>query len=237
LIAVKRRSRSTEKKRVETTPSSCDAADAAAAFAASCKERLSPAEGAAILLALTEKKKIPWSLPRQRVVWEALESFCRRYCEPDELARFSEAIATRLAAGRPAVDPARVAAVKWREKPSRPWRRKSRRVPRDADEFLDQQRELASARARRIHQRNQQTKRYRELRTAALAAAGYRCERCGCEGLLELHHKHYATLGAESLADVQMLCRACHQSETERQRALRRARWRPWASSRPRSWR
>lgn len=41
----------------------------------------------------------------------------------------------------------------------------------------------------------------------------YKCEECGglfrrCE--MEVHHKHYGTLGCESLSDVLVLCGLCH---------------------------
>jgi hypothetical protein len=49
-----------------------------------------------------------------------------------------------------------------------------------------------------------------EFRKDALVAAGYRCRRCGFAGELDVHHKHYTTLGHESLSDVEVLCRDCH---------------------------
>jgi hypothetical protein len=30
---------------------------------------------------------------------------------------------------------------------------------------------------------------------------------------LDLHHKHYRTLGEEGLDDVELLCRACHDKQ------------------------
>jgi 5-methylcytosine-specific restriction endonuclease McrA len=210
---------------------------AAAAFSAFCEAKLSPTEAAALLLACAQSMGIPWDVPRKDVVWEALQYFCSRHVEPDELERYGAAISSRLAAGKPAVRPHLTAAVRWPvEQRFRKGRRRDR-LPRDAEEFRDQQKALASARAKRAHVRNQQTQKYSELRNQALAAAGYRCERCGFSGPLELHHKHYASLGNERLTDVEMLCRKCHERETERQWAYRRARWRPWSAGRSTTWR
>jgi 5-methylcytosine-specific restriction endonuclease McrA len=78
-------------------------------------------------------------------------------------------------------------------------------------------------------------------RTVALAAAGRRCQRCGACGGLEVHHKHYRTLGAERAEDLEVLCRPCHGSaDRERHRrtalenaaALYAARLDGWASRR-----
>lgn len=38
-----------------------------------------------------------------------------------------------------------------------------------------------------------------------------RCEECGVEGVLEVHHITYARLGHEGLSDLKALCPACHQ--------------------------
>ncbi|WP_027368955.1 HNH endonuclease [Desulfocurvibacter africanus] len=44
----------------------------------------------------------------------------------------------------------------------------------------------------------------------------YHCQRCGWDfprDKLEIHHKHYRTLGRERLEDVLALCRHCHAIE------------------------
>lgn len=53
-------------------------------------------------------------------------------------------------------------------------------------------------------------------------------ERQGCEKCLliteelEVHHKHYETLGCENDSDLEVLCKACHkEADTERQRQVR----------------
>ncbi len=42
-------------------------------------------------------------------------------------------------------------------------------------------------------------------------ATGFRCERCGSRGY-EIHHKHYRTLWREQGADLECLCRGCHEA-------------------------
>lgn len=50
------------------------------------------------------------------------------------------------------------------------------------------------------------------VRRAALSRAGYKCERCGKKGRLDVHHKHYDSLGKEDIKeDVAVLCRNCHK--------------------------
>ncbi len=41
--------------------------------------------------------------------------------------------------------------------------------------------------------------------------AGHKCERCRSDGRLQVHHKHYRTLWAETDADLETLCRVCHE--------------------------
>jgi hypothetical protein len=200
-------------------------------------------QAAALLLACSQSRGVGWSLPKRRVLWEGLAEFAQRHLTNEDVALFQRRIEERGAAGRPLVDPERVSAVRWPE--SSPHAHfagkyvagaRKFRMARDGDEWLDQQRARASDLAKRAHQRNWKTEHYRALRAAALSAVGHRCERCGAEGQLELHHKHYMTLGVESLGDVEILCRTCHQGETERRWAERRARWRPWGAGRVRSW-
>lgn len=72
--------------------------------------------------------------------------------------------------------------------------------------------------------------------TARLKAAG-RCERCGRAADLEVHHKHYRTLGNESLGDVEALCPTCHPvADVQRSEETKRRAWKnrvtAWASKR-----
>ena len=45
--------------------------------------------------------------------------------------------------------------------------------------------------------------------------AGRKCERCGSARELQVHHKTYARLGNEYLADLEVLCGACHERHHE----------------------
>ena len=69
------------------------------------------------------------------------------------------------------------------------------------------------------------SKRWRELHYAKEKQIGYHCEHCGCShrSKLELHHKHYRSLGRETLNDVELLCRNCHH-EADQQRILDNAK-------------
>ena len=50
------------------------------------------------------------------------------------------------------------------------------------------------------------------------------CERCFLiTAALEVHHKHYDTLGDERDEDLEVLCKACHK-EADRKREIRVAR-------------
>ena len=63
------------------------------------------------------------------------------------------------------------------------------------------------------------TSAWQAARAAALARAGYRCQRCGGAGRLEVHHVESLARGGAPLdeANLQALCRRCHfQSEQSR---------------------
>ena len=71
------------------------------------------------------------------------------------------------------------------------------------------------------------------IRLERLKFAGHKCEACNLgndEGVsLECHHRHYETFGDESLTDVLILCRECHEEITSlimrrRERYLKRYR-------------
>lgn len=47
-------------------------------------------------------------------------------------------------------------------------------------------------------------------RRMALYKRNNKCQRCGSEHRLEVHHKHYETLYHERLHDVEVLCKDCH---------------------------
>lgn len=83
---------------------------------------------------------------------------------------------------------------------------------------------------------------WRSLRAAAIEEARSRCQRCdNWAPDLQLHHKHYRTLGHETLKDVELLCPPCHEErDVERARegaeraraALYNARLNGWAARR-----
>jgi hypothetical protein len=51
------------------------------------------------------------------------------------------------------------------------------------------------------------------IRLAKLKDSGYKCQDCGVTGdeeLLDVHHVRYRLWGSENLADLEVLCRPCH---------------------------
>lgn len=62
-----------------------------------------------------------------------------------------------------------------------------------------------------------QSKEWREKRKIFLSRTAPFCEKCGREfKRLEVHHKHYRTLGNERHEDVDVLCQRCHRQEDEK---------------------
>lgn len=58
---------------------------------------------------------------------------------------------------------------------------------------------------------------WRDKRRSALAHYGHACTRCGSTGpILDIHHRHYRTFGFESVQDLDVLCRPCHDKEHAR---------------------
>jgi len=47
------------------------------------------------------------------------------------------------------------------------------------------------------------------------AAVGNKCEICESTVSVQVHHRHYRTLGRETQADVKVLCGDCHRLEHE----------------------
>lgn len=67
------------------------------------------------------------------------------------------------------------------------------------------------------------TAQWRARSAACLARARNRCQECGRPGSprnpLQAHHLHYRSLGNESPADLQCLCKQCHRrADTQRRR-------------------
>src|SRR5262245_25955062 len=53
-------------------------------------------------------------------------------------------------------------------------------------------------------------------RALALERAGYKCDNCGSEARLVVHHRDYDRLGDEWPEDLRVLCWDCHGWEHER---------------------
>ena len=72
---------------------------------------------------------------------------------------------------------------------------------------------------RRVYRRVLASGRWARIRRDAIARAGGRCERCGRQfgrrwrARATVHHRHYGSLGRESLDDVEALCQLCHATE------------------------
>lgn len=61
---------------------------------------------------------------------------------------------------------------------------------------------------------------WRATRRRLIAQAQNRCARCGClVTYLEIHHRHYKTLGNERDHDLEVLCEPCHEKADEERRA------------------
>jgi 5-methylcytosine-specific restriction endonuclease McrA len=57
---------------------------------------------------------------------------------------------------------------------------------------------------------------WRRFRCEVIKQRGNRCERCGhVSAYLELHHRHYHSLGSEQPDDVELLCPKCHKGADE----------------------
>lgn len=64
-----------------------------------------------------------------------------------------------------------------------------------------------------------QSDAWKARRRSAIRNAGGRCQNCGKSyPSLEVHHKHYETLGSEHRADLKVLCPLCHK-KADQQRA------------------
>ena len=65
---------------------------------------------------------------------------------------------------------------------------------------------------------------WREKSRRFIERADYRCQRCSASGeynILQVHHRHYETLGYEMSSDVEVLCIGCHK-EADIERKARR---------------
>lgn len=59
------------------------------------------------------------------------------------------------------------------------------------------------------------TPHWHRKREEAMRYHGAKCNRCGRQEALQVHHKSYQNLGREKMADLEVLCRGCHENEHE----------------------
>jgi hypothetical protein len=78
---------------------------------------------------------------------------------------------------------------------------------------------------------------WQTLKAKMLAARAGSCRRCGHAPHLELHHRHYRTLGRERREDVELVCEKCHEgADVERERDTRRRAWSARVEGRANAW-
>ncbi len=56
---------------------------------------------------------------------------------------------------------------------------------------------------------------WQNKRKEKLKSVNYRCNRCGSQAELQVHHLHYRSLWKEKNNDLEVLCKTCHQVEHE----------------------
>lgn len=56
---------------------------------------------------------------------------------------------------------------------------------------------------------------WKSKRAEALRHHGGKCSVCGSRDDLQVHHKHYGSLKHETMNDLQILCRGCHENAHE----------------------
>ena len=89
---------------------------------------------------------------------------------------------------------------------------------------------MAGQLARRVYQ----SRRWRLLRRLVLDLAGWRCQRCGRAGRLEVHHRVALAEGGAAFdpANLEAVCRPCHfgrHGKAARPAAPNRDAWRAFA--------
>jgi len=60
---------------------------------------------------------------------------------------------------------------------------------------------------------------WKAKRYQRLGLDGFSCQGCGATGSLDVHHRHYVTLGSEDMTDLVSVCRFCHDEIHRVQRA------------------
>jgi 5-methylcytosine-specific restriction endonuclease McrA len=85
------------------------------------------------------------------------------------------------------------------------------RRERNSDGVTAQQRGKHSKKCRvKWYEPYRHTDHWRRLKDDALQHCFYQCCLCVSRTSLQMHHKHYASLGREQLSDVSILCDNCH---------------------------
>ena len=72
------------------------------------------------------------------------------------------------------------------------------------------------ARHSALYERTMASAAWRRRRKAAIRRAGGRCQHCGREGPVNVHHTTYRDLGHERPWQLQVLCQQCHALVHER---------------------
>lgn len=54
------------------------------------------------------------------------------------------------------------------------------------------------------------SRKWQRLRRNKFIESGHKCEECGREWELDVHHRTYERLGSEEMEDLVVLCKRCH---------------------------
>lgn len=54
---------------------------------------------------------------------------------------------------------------------------------------------------------------WKKLRESFISHKGSKCEKCGSESNLQVHHLHYKNIFKEKFEDLMVLCKSCHRKE------------------------
>lgn len=77
---------------------------------------------------------------------------------------------------------------------------------------------------RRRYEARIRSAQWKNMKRSLIKWRGNRCERCGLETPLELHHKTYERLGNERLSDLELICSTCHRLADQQRAAQGRQR-------------
>lgn len=74
----------------------------------------------------------------------------------------------------------------------------------------------AFERQRKRYQKYMTSRTWRKKRDELFEERGKKCEKCGSEENITVHHLTYERFGHEWLCDLMVLCEDCHKKEHER---------------------